>query len=675
MTESAFFHDLAILMAVAGLVAAFFSRLKWPKVIGYILSGVVMSEHTWGGSLLWDPMSVSTIGQLGVVFLMFGMGLSFSAKEMVKIKSVALPSAVLDTVVMIWLGYTVGTRVFGWSIVQSLFLGVAICDSATTLLAKVIDEMGWGGRRFAKYVLGTSVCEDIVTVGAIAVATGFAKGGGMSAGALAWSLGGLLVFFLSVIVLGLVLVPRLLASVGDRKDDEALVLTLLGICFFVSFIAYRFDFSLALGAFLVGLLGSSSDIRHHIAGLVEPLKSMFAAVFFVSIGLLVDPIALWHNLPAILVVSAVVIVGKAFNNTFASLVCGTDVKTAVQNGFSLAQIGEFAFMVAILHSGIDTTSSDSEFFSIAVGASLLTTLLNPWMVKTSDRVGDAVERRLPAIARDSIAAYRGWLDRIGASRGSAAFARLKSAAIRLAIYAVLFVAAATSCRLLYYFDYSRYSVFFEDHDRIFFFCLANISAVAFLPLVVPAAKQVGEAVGELVCGRGKARWQLHTRSLIEKLAVAVTMFAWFVEWFMIVISLMPSHELTIGISIGFIVLVGVVGWRYFIKVGHRATERFREALTAEERQESMVRMMTVSLPEDTIHRFTLAPDSAAVGGSVVTLDIRARTGASVISVVRGDIVTRNVGPEWIFAAGDTVVALGDGNQIAALEKLLGEKKL
>ena len=175
MSEGAFFQDLAVLMAVAGVVAAVFSRLKWPKVIGYILAGVVMSEHTWGGSFLADASSVSTIGQLGVVFLMFGMGLSFSAKEMGKIKSVALPSAVIDTVVMIWLGYTVGTRIFDWGAVPSLFLGVAICDSATTLLAKVIDEMGWGRRKFAKYVLGTSVCEDILTVGAIAVATGFAK--------------------------------------------------------------------------------------------------------------------------------------------------------------------------------------------------------------------------------------------------------------------------------------------------------------------------------------------------------------------------------------------------------------------------------------------------------------------------------------------------------------------
>ena len=148
MNEGAFFRDLALIMAVAGVAAALFSRFGWPKVIGYILAGVLLNGYTWGGSLLADPHSISAFGQLGVVFLMFSMGLSFSPKEMKKTRGVAVPAAIVDTVVMIWLGYNIGTRAFGWGPVQSAFLGVAICDSATTLLAKVIDEMGWRNRPF-----------------------------------------------------------------------------------------------------------------------------------------------------------------------------------------------------------------------------------------------------------------------------------------------------------------------------------------------------------------------------------------------------------------------------------------------------------------------------------------------------------------------------------------------
>ena len=670
MSEGAFFRDLALLMSVAGLSAALFSRLGWPKVIGYILAGALMSEHTLGVSLFRDPQSISTVGQLGVVFLMFSMGLSFSAKEMKKIRAVALPAAVLDTVVMIWLGYTVGTRVFGWSAVESAFLGVAMCDSATTLLAKVIDEMGWGNRPFAKYVLGTSLCEDIICVGAIAVVTGFATGGGMSASAFAGSLGWLAVFFLAVLVFGMVLVPRLLLSVSSRKDDEALALTLLGVCFLVSFLAYHFNFSLALGAFLVGIIGSTSDVRERLAALVDPLKSMFAATFFVSIGLLVDPSALWASKTAILVVSLVVVVGKLFNITFASLLAGVDVRTSVQNGFALAQIGEFAFMVAILYAGIVNDTS-IPMFQIAIGASLLTTLLNPWMIRLSCPAGELAERLVPERFRVFLDAYRAWLAKIGASEGSPAFRRLKFAAIRLGVYAVLMFAVASACTLLYRIDYAGLSEFFERHDQIFFFCLANLFCVLMLPLWTGSARPLADSVTELLCGEGTARWQSAIQPLVRFVAFAAVFVLFLAEWGAIAVSIAPAKGPSLWIGIAVIVLVGAFGWRRMVKAGHRASKRLHEALTAEERREGLKRTMTVTIPEGTISEVVIPATSPAIGGTVVTLNVRAKTGASVVSVVRGGKTTRNIGPEWEFRAGDRIVALGDHKQIAALKDLMG----
>ena len=670
MSEGAFFRDLALLMSAAGLSAALFSRLGWPKVIGYILAGALMSEHTLGISLFRDPQSISTVGQLGVVFLMFSMGLSFSAKEMKKIRSVALPAAVLDTVVMIWLGYTVGTRVFGWAAVESAFLGVAICDSATTLLAKVIDEMGWGNRPFAKYVLGTSLCEDIICVGAIAVVTGFATGGGMSASAFAGSLGWLAVFFLAVLVFGMVLVPRLLLSVSSRKDDEALALTLLGVCFLVSFLAYHFNFSLALGAFLVGIIGSTSDVRERLAALVDPLKSMFAATFFVSIGLLVDPSALWACKTAILVVSLVVVAGKLFNITFASLLAGVDVRTSVQNGFALAQIGEFAFMVAILYAGIVNDTS-IPMFQIAIGASLLTTLLNPWMIRLSGPAGELAERLVPDRFRVILDAYRAWLAKIGASEGSPAFRRLKFAAIRLGVYAVLMFAVAAACTLLYRIDYGGLSEFFERHDQIFFFCFANLFCVLMLPLWTGAARPLADAVTALLCGEGTARWQSAIQPLVRFVAFAAVFVLFLAEWGAIAVSIAPAKGPSLWIGIAVIVLVGAFGWRRMVKAGHRASKRLHEALTAEERREGLKRTMTVTIPEGTISEVVIPATSPAIGGTVVTLNVRAKTGASVVSVVRGGKTTRNIGPEWEFRAGDRIVALGDHKQIAALKDLMG----
>ena len=670
MSEGAFFQDLAILMAVAGVVAASFSRLGWPKVLGYILAGVVLNEHTWGGCFLVDAGSARTIGQLGVVFLMFGMGLSFSPKDVRRVRSVAIPAAVVDTVMMTWLGYTVGTRLFGWPAVPSLFLGIAVCDSATTLLAKVFDEMGWSRRPFVTNVLGISVCEDVICVGAIAVATGFAAGEGMSLLALGESLGGLAVFFLTVVVFGFVLLPRLFDSVGKRGDDEALVLAVLGVCFFVSFLAYQFNFSLALGAFLVGMVGSSSGVRHRLVALVDPLKAMFSAVFFVSIGLLVDPVALGRCLPEILAVSALVVVGKTLNVCVASLLVGADVKTAVQSGMSLAQIGEFAFMSAMLYATL-TGDASGPLFQVAVGASLLTTLLNPVFVRTSERVGDWAEARTPERARRLLVSYRAWMEKIRAGRGAPAFARLRAAAVRLGVYAVLLMAAFVVCRLVSLHDYSRFSAFFERHDKVFFFVAANLFAVALFSLVPSAASSLGDAVATLLAGEGASKWQSHVRQLLRQMATGTAFALFFVEWAMINTSIMPDGMVVQIVSLAVIAVVGLFGWRFFVKAGRRASQRFFEALTAEERREGLAATMALPEPDGDVHRLVLGAGSPAVGGSVVTLNIRAKTGASVVAVVRDGRTFRNVGAEWEFRIGDEIVAIGGARQIAALKDLLG----
>lgn len=670
MSEGAFFQDLAVMMTAAGLAAAVFSRLGWPKVLGYLLAGLVLSENTWGGSFLIDAASTQVAGQLGVVFLMFGMGLSFSPREMKKIRTVACPAALVDTLVMIWLGYTLGTRFFGWGAVPSFFLGVAICDSATTLLAKVIGEMGWGKRPFAKYVLGTSVCEDIICVGAIAVATGLASGGDMSASSFFVSLGGLGVFFLSTLVFGFIFVPRLLVAVSKLKDDEALLLTLLGCCFLISFVALKMGCSLALGAFLVGIIGGSSDVHTRLERLMEPLKAMYSAVFFLSIGLLVDPVALWAHAPEILIVSAVIVVGKAMNVTVTSLLAGVEVKTAVQTGLGLAQIGEFAFMVAILYAGL-VGSSDNTFFTVAIGASLLTTLLNPVLIRVSDPLGDFLERKVPARLKALHDDYRAWIDKIRSSEDSPGMRRVRHAAIRLGIYGVLMMSVSVLFTILPRFDYSRFSTLFESIDELIFFLAANILILSLMPLVLSAARELGLGIARILMGGATARWVRPIYQIIRVFVLGAVMILYFGVWSMLDIAIAPVDYNVHWILVAAFIMIAVFGWRFFTKAGHRATARFHEALSAEERREGLAKTMTVTVPEGTLHRFTLDASSPAIGGTVVTLNIRAKTGASIVSVIRDGVTTRNIGPEWEFRVGDTLIALGDGAQTAALKDLLG----
>ena len=670
MTEGAFFQDLAMLMAVAGLVSVLFARLKWPKAIGYILAGILLSGHTWGGSFLVDESSVQTIGQLGVVFLMFTMGLEFSTADMKRMKDVTVPTAILDTVVMTWLGYTVGRDVFHWDSVPSLFLGAAICDSSTTLLAKVIDEMKWSHRPFARLVVGTSVCEDIICVGIIALVTGVAHGMGMSLGAVGMSLGGLAVFFLATIVFGFILVPRLLKSVAKSGGDEALLLTLLGCCFFVTYIAFRLDYSLALGAFLVGILGAGSDVRMRLRKLVEPLRTMFAAVFFVSIGLLVDPSACFGRLPVILLLSAVVMIGKGANCFVGALATGESLKTSVQMSLGLAQIGEFAYMVALLYI---TTTKDvaSPMYQIVVGVSLLTTVMNPLMIRLSDPVGDWVERKCPDRLRRALDAYRGFLRKYRTGGELPENRRIvRTCLIELGVIGILEFAVAVALSMLSGRDWSRLSGFFEHHDRFFFCLAADVFIVSMFAPVVKIALNLGSAVAETIVGGGEARWQLAVHQVVRLVVLVAVLALYAAEAMMININLAPVEPWARVAIAAVFVVAAVVGWKFFLKSAARAVRHFNEALEVDERLAALSREVKSTFVDNAVVRLALAEGSPAVGATVVSLDIRARTGVSVIAVERGEDTVRNLGPRFTFGVGDVLVVTGDGEQIAALERIL-----
>ena len=669
MTESALIQDLAMMMAIAGLVSVLFAKLKWPKVIGYIFAGILMSRHTWGGSFLADENSVQTIGQLGIVFLMFTLGLGFSTSEMKKLKNVTVPTAIFDTVVMTYLGYTVGTKLLGWGAVESLFLGAAICDSSTTLLAKVIDEMKWSSRRFSKYVVGTSVCEDIICIGIIALITGVAAGNASFA-AVGKSLGGLFVFFLATIFFGLVLVPRLLDSVARRHDDEALLLTLLGCCFFVTWIAFKLNFSLALGAFLVGILGASSDVRRRLHELADPLRSMFAAVFFVSIGLLVNPASCWENLPVILGLSALVMIGKGCNCFLGGLISGESLKTSVQMGFSLAQIGEFAYMVALLYLST-TNDSESQMYQIVVGVSLLTTVLNPVMIRLSDPAGDRVEKYCPARLARWLGNYREFMAKFHGSGASRSAAAIRKALIELVVIAVIELAIVITVSMMGRYDWSEFSEFFERNDRIFLCLGANVIMLSMFAPVLRIARTLGGALGDMLVNPGASRWQQAVHNVVNHLAAIVIVGGSFVWMVMLNVPIQPSQTWAKCAVYGVLAVAAIAGWRFFSKAGHRAFQRFDEAAKADERRSSEPRQILFSVPEDAVHKLTLTDASPAIGATVVTLNIRAKTGASVVSVIRDGKTVRHIGAEWEFRIGDTLVVMGDAHQLAALKDLLG----
>ena len=669
MDTQAFFQDLAVILVAVGLVSALFTRLGWPKVIGYILAGTLIGKHTFGGSFVVDQGSVEVLGQIGVVFLMFTLGLEFSVRKLKRVGHVIFPTALLDMAVMIWAGHFVGTKMLGWGTVQSLFLGAAISDSATTLLAKTINEMGWGARRFTKYIFGITITEDILCVGVIALLTGLVRSGSMQAGAMVHSLGGLLLFLTGVSVFGLLLVPRLLNSVSRLKDDESLLLTMLGVCFLVSFVAARLDFSLALGAFLVGVMGAESEPLKRIYQQCVPLRTMFSAIFFVTIGLLIDPAQMLAHAPAILIVTLVVVVGKSFNCTLGSLLTGQDLKNALQTGIGLAQIGEFAYLVALI--GLTMKAVDSSVYQIAVGVSVLTTLLNPFLMRASDPFADWVERRLPKRWKEYLETYANWADRFLHSSAPSATVKairfnLTLVLLQLALVAVIFIAAGMLARM----DFARFSPLVEANKKALLWGAASLLTVPNAIFLVFRARALGGAVADALIPVKAAGspWALSFRRFTGLLFVVGGVAVLFVESVMLSGTIMPEQAWARAVVGTTLLVAGAVGWSRFRQMGAESLQTLRGVLTKEtevDPTESMADLLDIHA-----EKVRVGAGAEVCGRSLRELNLRVRIGASVIGIEREGRAIVNPTADEKLEAGDVVLVLGDDEQLALSRDLM-----
>jgi CPA2 family monovalent cation:H+ antiporter-2 len=667
---NSFFQDLAVILVAVGAVSALFTRFGWPKVIGYILAGALLGKHMLGGSFAINEGNVAVLGQIGVVFLMFTMGLEFSLRKLKKVGHVVFPTALLDMAVMIWAGHFIGTKLLGWGSVQSLFLGVAISNSATTLLAKTISDMGWSARRFTKYIFGVTITEDILCIAMIALLTGLVNSGTMHAGAIAHSMGGLLLFLTGVTVFGLLLVPRMLNSVARLKDDESLLLTMLGCCFLVSFIAAKLNFSLALGAFLVGMMGAESEPLKRIYQQSVPLRTMFSAIFFVTIGLLIDPVQMLSNWQVILGLTLMVIVGKSVNCTLGSLLMGLDLKNAVQVGIGLAQIGEFAYLVALV--GVTMKAVDSSLYQITVGVSVLTTLLNPFLLRASDPFVEWAELRLPRRWKELLETYANWTERFRHSplTGETAQAlryNLILLVLQLALVAVLFIAAAMLSRL----DYSSLSPRIETDKKTLLWgaaCLLTVPNAIFLFF---RSRTLGRVVAEALIPSKLAEtlWAQSFRSFTGSLFTVAGIAALFFEITLLSGTIMPEQgwaRALVGVTL---LVVGVLGWKGFRRMGAESLETLRSVLTKEietDPADSAAELLDIHT-----ERLMLRNAEKVQGRSLREIDLRAQTGASVIGLERGGKTIVNPMADERLAVGDWVLLLGDDEQIAQARALLG----
>ena len=400
--------DLALILICAGIMTLVFKKLKQPLVLGYIVAGFIASPHFALTPSVIDTASIHTWSDIGVIFLLFALGLEFSFKKIVKVGGPAVIAALTIIFGMIFLGFTVGSS-FGWSKMDALFLGGMISMSSTTIIYKAFEDLGLAKKQFAGLVMSILILEDILAVVLMVVLSTVAVSNNFEGRELLFSVGKLVFFLVLWILVGIYLIPLLLRKAKKLMNDETLLVVALGLCFGMVVLAAKTGFSAAFGAFIMGSILAETIEAEHIEHLVKPVKDLFGAIFFVSVGMMVDPAMIAQYWLPILVITLTVIVGQLFFATTGVLLSGQPLKTAMQCGFSLTQIGEFAFIIATL--GVSLGVTGSFLYPIVVAVSVITIFLTPYMIRLAEPAYGFVYKHLPG-------RFRTFLDNYAASSAS-----------------------------------------------------------------------------------------------------------------------------------------------------------------------------------------------------------------------------------------------------------------
>ena len=394
--------DLALILICAGIMTLVFKKLKQPLVLGYVVAGFLASPHMPFTPSVMEQASVKVWADIGVIFLLFALGLEFSFKKIVKVGGPAVIAACTVIFCMIMLGIGVGSA-FGWSQVDSLFLGGMIAMSSTTIIYKAFDDLGLRKKQFTSLVLSILILEDILAIVLMVMLSTMAVRHNFEGTQMLESVAKLLFFLILWFVVGIYVIPLFLKKCRKLMSDETLLIVALALCFGMVVLAAKTGFSAAFGAFIMGSILAETIDAERIERLVMPVKDLFGAIFFVSVGMMVDPSMIADYAVPILVITLAVIMGQALFGTLGVLLAGQPLKTAMQCGFSLTQIGEFAFIIASL--GVSLHVTGQFLYPIVVAVSVITTFLTPYMIRFAEPASNYVDAHLPERWRNFLSRY------------------------------------------------------------------------------------------------------------------------------------------------------------------------------------------------------------------------------------------------------------------------------
>lgn len=651
-------QDLALILMVAGLVTLLFKKLRQPLVLGYIVAGFLVSPHMPYLMSVVDKADIQTWADIGVMFLLFSLGLDFSFKKILKMGMAPVIAALTIIFCMMALGTGVGTM-FGWSRMNCLFLAGMLAMSSTTIIYKALDDLGLRQQRFAGLVMSVLILEDVLAIVMMVMLSTIARGANPDGSMMIESVGKIVFFLVLWFVVGIFLIPPFLRKTRRLMNDETLVVVALGLCCAMAVLSTTVGFSSAFGAFVMGSILAETIEADKITTVVEPVKNLFGAIFFVSVGMLVDPAILVSYAVPILVLVLTILVGQAIFGTMGFMLSGQPLKTAMRCGFSMAQIGEFAFIIASL--GLSLRVISDFLYPVVVAVSVITTFLTPYMMKAAIPCYEFMERRLP----------RKWirrLDHMGAIHHTTQTennhwrALLKAMAWNVVIYSILSVAVVAIMLSLFLPFMRRLLPGWELH-----WWANGITGILTVAMISPFLRSM--IMKKNHSEEFKALWtesRLNRLPLIFTVLVRVAIGAGFIFY---ICNYLSRFQNALIITIALVVILLMALSRRLkhrsIRLERLFVQNLRSRDIAAQVSGKRRPLFEGHLLDRDIHisEFIVPVDSLWAGKTLAQLKLGNRFGVHVSSILRGSHRINIPDGNMMLFVGDKLQAIGNDEQL------------
>lgn len=657
--------DLALILITAGIVTILFKLLKQPVVLGYIVAGFLISPHFVLFPSVADIGNINTWAEIGVIFLLFALGLEFSFKKLIDVGGTASIATLINMGSMIAIGYVIG-QLMGWTQMESVFLGGMLSMSSTTIIIKAFNDMKLQKKKFANIVFGMLIVEDLAAIlMMVLLSTVAGSGNAEEAGLLENSLK--LVFFMMIwFVVGIYLIPTFLKKLKQHLNDETLVIVAVGLCLGMVLFADTVGFSAALGAFIMGSILAETVESKHIEHLIEPIKNLFGAVFFVSVGMMIIPgVVLEYALP-ILLLTVVVLVGRVIFASLGVLASGEGLKVSIQAGFSLAQIGEFSFIIATL--GMQLGVISNFIYPIIVAVSVITTFTTPYFIKASTPVYEAIEKRIPPKWNKLITGYSS-SSRKTVNRQNDWNVLLKKVTVTIAIYFVLSLAVFFICRELLYWPVMSYIP--NLGGRVAAAIITILLMGPFMQAIMKNNSKTEEHE-RLWKDNHFNKGALIALNLL-RIALCVTLIL------MVLIPLFPRATGILLVT-SVIIAISITFFQGFKKQTNKMEKQFLENLNDKELTEDKAGTINQQVKTDLLNKnihleeIEVPQNSPRIGKTLAELNFRQTTGVDIVSIIRGDLKINIPDPNEYIYPFDKLIVAGTDEELQTFMTSLEEKR-